>query len=264
MDKKQRNKAKRRLKKSIGKLIGSSVGCNATYDDKTKSWKVHLSVDFSIPEGMETVEKSPHEDAERKEVIEYMKSKRQEIECVLKESHNAVPDHDKEEDFNYTQHFPPVLKTISMMADSDGVRLKTPEELEKVKQDHPHLVDMIEHDVEVLSKGYFVYEGTEGYEDTDGFRLMKYGSLRGRYAFVIPHKEENMGGRRFCETCNTETGVVIKEKNVTRFFKKEAFDIAEKYAECMECGHEVYDEETANDTLRKLSEMYQEKNSFTS
>lgn len=74
---------------------------------------------------------------------------------------------------------------------------------------------------------------------------------------------ENQGERRFCEECNTEADVVIKERNTTRFFRKEAFDIVEKYAECVEFGHEVYDEKTANDTLKQLSQLYQERHSFT-
>lgn len=195
MEKNQRDKAKKQLKKLIEELVEFPMSLSASYKDKTRTWKIYMSVEFPIPAGMEVVEKGAFEDEKREAVIEYMGLKRQEIEDLLTEACGAIPSHGNREDFNYTQTFPPIVKTVSMMAYPDGVRLKTPEELEKARQAHPNLVDSIEHDIEVLSKGYFVYEGTEEYEQSDGFRLLKYSGLRARFEFTIPHKKTKMATR---------------------------------------------------------------------
>lgn len=189
MEKSQRNKEKRQLKKSIETVIGFPMGCSASYKSETKTWKVNMYVDFDIPEGLEIVEEGSLEDAKKKEVLTFMDSKKKHIESLLLEQFNATPLYEKENEYNFTQTFPPMF---SLKRDANGVRLKTPEEQEQEKVLHPELVDMIEHDMEVLSKGYFVYEGTKDYEHYEGFRLVKYAGLRARYTFIIPHKEEKV------------------------------------------------------------------------
>lgn len=189
MEKKQRNKAKRQLKKSIEKLVGLPMGCSASYKDDTRTWNVWMSVDFDIPEGLELVVKNPMEDALREDVVAFIKEKKKQIESIMLETFHATPVHEKEMDYNFTQTFPPMMPSLCMVSDVNGVRLKTPLELEKAKEQHPSFVDMIERDSEVLSNGYFVYEGTEKYEHNDGFRLVKYSSLRARFTFIIPHEE---------------------------------------------------------------------------
>lgn len=76
--------------------------------------------------------------------------------------------------------------------------------------------------------------------------------------------QPNMGERRFCEYCQIENTIIFNEKQTTRTFRKEPFEIIEKYAVCSSCGQEIYDEECANHTMMQLSKLYQDKHSFTS
>ncbi|MCM3118436.1 DUF4065 domain-containing protein [Neobacillus sp. MER 74] len=72
-----------------------------------------------------------------------------------------------------------------------------------------------------------------------------------------------MSQKRYCETCGCERDVVILERNANYTFRKEPFEIVERYMECSVCHDDVYDEETANETLQQLSQLYQNKHSFT-
>ncbi|MHB1166989.1 MAG: type II TA system antitoxin MqsA family protein [Carboxydocellales bacterium] len=68
---------------------------------------------------------------------------------------------------------------------------------------------------------------------------------------------------RYCETCKDQREITIEERLATYNFRKEPFDIIEKYAKCTVCQDDVYDEDTANNTLEQLSQLYQSKHSFT-
>lgn len=72
-----------------------------------------------------------------------------------------------------------------------------------------------------------------------------------------------MSQKLYCESCGIEREVVIKERHSNYTFRKEPFEIIEKYKECSACHEDVYDEETANETLQQLSQLYQNKHSFT-
>lgn len=67
---------------------------------------------------------------------------------------------------------------------------------------------------------------------------------------------------RYCDECHSDQEVLVKQRNATYTFRKETFDIIEQYAECVVCGNDVTDEELDNNTLKKLSELYQVKHSF--
>jgi len=67
----------------------------------------------------------------------------------------------------------------------------------------------------------------------------------------------------YCETCKCERPIIIKERPANYTFRKEPFDIIERYAECTVCHDDVYHEETANETLQQLSNLYQSKHSIT-
>ncbi|AXH99829.1 DUF4065 domain-containing protein [Sporosarcina sp. PTS2304] len=72
-----------------------------------------------------------------------------------------------------------------------------------------------------------------------------------------------MTERHYCEVCNFNREIIIKERPATYNFRKEPFDIIEQYAECSICGEDVYHEEMATHTLQQLSQLYQSKHSFT-
>jgi putative zinc finger/helix-turn-helix YgiT family protein len=72
-----------------------------------------------------------------------------------------------------------------------------------------------------------------------------------------------MSQMRYCEICGCERETVIKERNAKYKFRKEPFEIVEEYRECTVCHDDVYDEETANKTLQQLSQLYQNKHSFS-
>lgn len=72
-----------------------------------------------------------------------------------------------------------------------------------------------------------------------------------------------MSQQRYCETCGCDREVLFKERKASYTFRKEPFEIVETYAECTVCHEDVYDEETANQTLQQLSKLYQNKHSFT-
>lgn len=57
--------------------------------------------------------------------------------------------------------------------------------------------------------------------------------------------------------------ITIEERPATYNFRKESIDIIEKYVKCTVCQDDVYDENTANNTMEQLSQLYQSKNSFT-
>lgn len=73
-----------------------------------------------------------------------------------------------------------------------------------------------------------------------------------------------MTEKHYCEVCNGNREIVIKERPATYNFRKEPFDIIEQYAQCLTCGEDVYHEEMATHTLQQLSHLYQSKHSFTS
>lgn len=69
--------------------------------------------------------------------------------------------------------------------------------------------------------------------------------------------KNNQYGVSYCETCNVnEPDVQLKEREVNRPFKEKTFLITETVAECSVCGNETYDEKRANETLKKLNELY--------
>lgn len=65
--------------------------------------------------------------------------------------------------------------------------------------------------------------------------------------------------KKFCDECNDYCETEIKEKDSIIKFKDESISINEKYLICKICASEVYDEDCANDTLKKLSIKYYEK-----
>lgn len=72
-----------------------------------------------------------------------------------------------------------------------------------------------------------------------------------------------MSKTRYCETCKCQREITIEERPATYNFRKEPFEIIEKYAKCTVCDEDVYDEDTANQTLEQLSQLYKSKHSFT-
>lgn len=187
MDKKQRNQVKRAIKKEINRLIQQPLGCGATYQPKTHTWEIWMSVDFEIPAGLETVKEGMNTDIQQAEVVQFMKEQEQKIVSMLKERFQADYQPERESDFNYTVPFPPMFST---KRDESGVlRLKTKEEKEQGKIDFPSLVDMIEEDDKLLEAGHFEFRGEDGIPEYDGFVLVKYAGLRARYRFILPHEE---------------------------------------------------------------------------
>lgn len=71
-----------------------------------------------------------------------------------------------------------------------------------------------------------------------------------------------MSNTRFCEICKSNRDISIEERVTTYNFRKEPFEIIEKYAKCTVCNEDVYDEDTANQTLQQLSQLYKSKHSF--
>jgi putative zinc finger/helix-turn-helix YgiT family protein len=68
---------------------------------------------------------------------------------------------------------------------------------------------------------------------------------------------------RYCDECRCDREVVIKERNSTYTFRNEPFDIIEEYAQCTVCGNDVTDEELDNKTLKRISQLYEIKHSYT-
>lgn len=62
----------------------------------------------------------------------------------------------------------------------------------------------------------------------------------------------------FCDYCDNYCDVIFKEREESFDYKDENIIITERYAVCKECGHEVYNEDLGNETLRKLSRKYYE------
>ncbi|CAH8248477.1 DUF4065 domain-containing protein [Paenibacillus melissococcoides] len=67
---------------------------------------------------------------------------------------------------------------------------------------------------------------------------------------------------RFCDHCQCERDVEILEREARYTFRKEPFDIIEQYAKCVHCGNDVTDEKLGSDTLKKLSQAYENKHSI--
>lgn len=64
--------------------------------------------------------------------------------------------------------------------------------------------------------------------------------------------------KKFCDECNDYYETELKEKDSVIKFKDVSINVNEKYLVCKNCGNEVYDEDCANDTLKKLSLKYYE------
>ncbi|PLS19474.1 hypothetical protein CVD28_03395 [Bacillus sp. M6-12] len=187
MDKKQRNKAKRALKKEINRLIGQDVCGSAVFKSESQSWEVWMSVDFDIPVGLDVVKEGMDIDIRQQEVLSHMKEQEQRIVSLMKEQFSAIYKPEKPFDFNYTIPFPPMFST---KRDNGVLRLKTKEEQEKAKVEFPSLVDMIETDEKLLEAGFHEFKGEEANPDLEGFVLVKYAGLRARYTFILPHQEK--------------------------------------------------------------------------
>lgn len=67
----------------------------------------------------------------------------------------------------------------------------------------------------------------------------------------------------YCENCKCQREITIEERPAKYTFRREPFEIIEKYAKCTVCNDDIYDEETANQTLQQLSQLYKSKHSFT-
>ncbi|BFH18264.1 hypothetical protein J6TS7_53440 [Paenibacillus dendritiformis] len=67
---------------------------------------------------------------------------------------------------------------------------------------------------------------------------------------------------RFCDHCQCEREVEVLEREARYSFRKEPFDIIERYAKCNACGNDVTDEELGSETLKKLSQAYENKHSI--
>lgn len=62
----------------------------------------------------------------------------------------------------------------------------------------------------------------------------------------------------FCDYCDDYCDIIFKERKESYEYKDEEITITERYPVCQNCGHEVYDEETGDETLKKLSRKYYE------
>lgn len=64
--------------------------------------------------------------------------------------------------------------------------------------------------------------------------------------------------KHFCDQCDDYCDIELKVREATYTFKDKPIEINEKYASCLKCGADVYDENTGNDTLKRLSVKYHE------
>jgi len=64
--------------------------------------------------------------------------------------------------------------------------------------------------------------------------------------------------KHFCDHCGDNCEVKFKVREAEYEFKGKKITIKERYPICLVCGHEVYDEETGNETLMKLKQKYYE------
>lgn len=67
----------------------------------------------------------------------------------------------------------------------------------------------------------------------------------------------------FCENCGTIREFKVRTRMVDRKFRGDTFSITEQYASCKVCGNDLSSEEYANDTLKTLSNLYQEKHNIS-
>lgn len=67
---------------------------------------------------------------------------------------------------------------------------------------------------------------------------------------------------RFCDECESDREVTVLERPATYTFRKEPFEIIEKYCRCNICGSDVSDEELDSQTLKQLSKLYETKHSI--
>jgi hypothetical protein len=187
MEKKQRDRAKKKLKQSIYHVLGENVSCSAKLNNETGKWQVWMSVDCEAPEGLNQVIEGMNKDEQRPEVLSYMKEQGDAVIRLMNKHLQAEYTPEKENDFNFTVTFPPMF---SVKRDGDILRMKTEEEREQDKVLHPTLLDMIEIDSEVIKAGYYEFKGYETHAESDGFALVKYAGIRARYQFDIPQQKE--------------------------------------------------------------------------
>lgn len=64
--------------------------------------------------------------------------------------------------------------------------------------------------------------------------------------------------KHFCENCGDYYNINFKKREKTYEFKDEKITINERYSVCTVCETEVYDEESGNETLKKLKQKYYE------
>lgn len=184
MDKKERQKLKKQLKKKLAKLINPTLTCRAQYHEDKQAWEVWLCNDYEIPAGLEVVKTTIDEDSKQESVISFMKEQEAELINLLNNHYNIENKPEKPEHFNFTVTFPPMFSTIF----KDGVfRLKTQEEKDEILKKNPDFADNLKHDELIFEAGYYEFVGIKAIEN-DGFVLRKYAGLRAFYHLFLTEK----------------------------------------------------------------------------
>lgn len=188
MDKKQREKLKKQLKKQLTSIIGDSLACRAMYHEDKQSWEVWLLNDYEIPTGLEVVKVNMDEDAKQEAVVFFMKQKEEELIRLLSDYFKVENKGENIQDFNFTVTFPPMCSTIF----NDGkYRLKTEEEKKELIKRRPYYAEYFKADEKIFEAGYYEFLGSEGPIEHEGFVLRKYAGLRAKYHLLLTEKAVN-------------------------------------------------------------------------
>jgi dsDNA-binding SOS-regulon protein len=168
-------------------LFENLEGNKVLYNQETGNWDISLQVGFELPEGMEKVEKGFEEDVKREGLKTYLAQQKEQLSLKLKEYFGVISE-SQEDDYNLTYIFPPGFIAI---ADGKTYRLKTKEEIQRIAEQAPSLVEMMNREFELLEQGVYEFIPDTPIEEYDiyAFRLKKYSSLRARFHFSIPNQK---------------------------------------------------------------------------
>lgn len=189
LDKGKRKATKNWLKNhALLGLFENLEGSQVVYNQEKDAWDISVQVGFDIPKGMEIVEKGLDEDCHKEGIQTYMKEQQDHLHLKLADYFGGTAVTKDVLDYNLTYIFPPGFIAIQ---DGETYRLKTQEEMKRIGEQAPSLIDMMKREVELLEQGFYEFIPNTPVEEYDiyAFRLKKYSSLRARFHFTIPHEK---------------------------------------------------------------------------
>lgn len=197
MEKRELKLYKNKIKNDVlPRLFKNCEQSKVSLNPITREWEISLRLNISIPAGMEAVIAGSIEDAQRQEVLQYMKEQRNSVQSKienvfgvhLRSTDEVLKANKTYKEFNFTQPFPPGFITRK---EGNRFRLITEQEVIDLDKKAPEMVNFMKRDLKMLEEGYFEFNPDTDANlryDIEAFKLKKYSTIRAYYEFNVPHE----------------------------------------------------------------------------